>query len=115
MKAFDAFYYSFNPIVAPVVASSQPMAIAVRLFLCPLLGILQASSVIFNAFSFAPEVGIAVTGVFTSALLGLTYVAPTALGIRYLLRKGSVRRSVTSSLTKLSEGRRSRPPAGVSQ
>jgi len=89
MKAFNSFYYSFSPKVASIVASSQFVAAPVRLLLYPLIHILQASSTIFGALTSAPDVGVIVAGVFSSALLGIVYITPTALGIQYLLKKKS--------------------------
>lgn len=116
MKAFDALYYSFSPTVASAVASSQTMAATVRLLLYPLLSILWASSILFHTFGFALELGIAVAGVFSSALLGIIYVTPAALGIQYLLKKrNNAYRPVKASPTGLTKDKRDRPEAGVSQ
>jgi len=116
LKAFERFYYSFSPAVASAVALSQPMAAIVRLILYPLLSILRASSAAFHVFDFAPEVGTVVAGVFSSALLGVTYAAPSALGIQYLLkRRRWVNRSVSFSLIGLYREERNQPLAGVSQ
>jgi len=89
MKVFNSFYYSFSPKVASVVASSQLIAAPMRLLLHPLVGILQASSIIFSASDIVPEAGVVAAGVFSSALLGMVYITPTALGIQYLLKKKS--------------------------
>jgi len=89
MKVFNSFYYSFSPKVASIVASSQFVAAPVRLLLYPLIHILQTSSTIFGALTSAPDVGVIVAGVFSSALLGIVYITPTALGIQYLLKKKS--------------------------
>jgi len=89
MKAFNSFYYSFSPKVASIVASSQFVAAPVRLLLYPLIHILQTSSTIFGALTSAPDIGVIVAGVFSSALLGIVYITPTALGIQYLLKKKS--------------------------
>jgi len=86
MGIFNEFYYSFSPTIASVVSSSQAIAAPVRLLLYPLIGTLQASSAIFHALGFAPEMGMIVAGVFSSALLGIVFVMPPILGIRFLLR-----------------------------
>jgi streptogramin lyase len=87
MEVFNEFYYSFSPVVARTVASSQTIAAPVRVLLYPLIGILQASSTAFHAMDLAPEAGIVLAGVFASALIGIVYVTPLVLGIRYLLKK----------------------------
>jgi len=100
MKIFNSFYYSFSPKVASVIASSQLIAAPIRLLLYPLVSILQVSSIISNALAFAPEAGVIIAGVFSSALLGMVYITPTALGIQYLLKKKSnVKRLVAIPLT----------------
>lgn len=116
VKTFERFYYSFSPAVASVVASSQPIATIVRLVLYPLLSILQASSAIFCVIDFVPEIGTVVVGVFSSALLGVVYVTPSALGTRYFLkRRRRINRSVKSVLAGFCKNEHNQRLVGVSQ
>jgi len=102
MKAFEAFYYSFSPAIASTVASSQPIAALVRFLLYPLVGILQTSSMVFHAFSFAPEMGIILSGIFCCASLGIAYAALPVSAIQYSFRKNSAKRSLKASSTGVS-------------
>ena len=116
LKTFERFYYSFSPAVASAVASSQPMATIVRLILYPLLSILQASSAIFHLIDFVPEIGTVVVGVFSSALLGVVYATPSALGTQYFLkRRRGINRSVKSVLAGFCKNEHNQRLAGVSQ
>lgn len=95
MSIFNAFYYCFSPTIARSIASSWLARTTVRLLIYPLLSILQTGSATFDAFDSAPEVEAVVVGILCSGLLGIAYVAPIALGVRFLLR-GDRRRRPTS-------------------
>jgi streptogramin lyase len=104
MKVFNQFYYSFSPAIAPTVASTQAVATPVRVLLYPLVGILQVSSAIFNAAGFAPELGVILAGIFSSALLGAVYLTPVMFGIGYMRKRMKVDRLKTlSSLRRCPE------------
>jgi len=94
MKAFNAFYYSFSPTVATMVASAPVVTALVRILLYPLIWILQVSSMIFDTLAFAPELGMVTAGLFAGALLGVAYIAPSVVGAKCLIKKrrGDVRR-----------------------
>jgi len=87
MKAFNSFYYSFSPAVASVVASSQLVAAPVRLAIYPLVGVLQVSSAVSRAFAFAPEIGVIVAGLFSSAAIGFVYGTPFVAVLRFLRKR----------------------------
>ena len=87
MKAFNAFYYSFSPTVASMVASAPIATALVRVLLYPLISILQVSSTIFDALVFAPELGMVAAGLFAGALVGIVYLAPPVAGARCLIKR----------------------------
>jgi hypothetical protein len=87
MNIFNTFYYSFSPAVASVVASSQAIAAPVRVLLYPLIGVLQFSSAISRALSFAPEMGVIAAGLFSSAAIGLVYVTPLLAALRFFRKR----------------------------
>lgn len=87
MNVFNAFYYSFSPAVASVVSSSPAVKALVRALLYPLILVLRASSFMFDALAWLPELGIIVTGIVTSALISLVYVALPAMGITYITKR----------------------------
>jgi len=116
LKTFERFYYSFSPAVASAVASSQPMATIVRLVLYPLLSILRASSAVFRVIDLVPEIGTVVVGVFSSALLGVIYITPSALGTKYLLkRRKRINRSAKSVLAGFCGNEHNQRLVGVSE
>jgi len=87
MKTFNSFYYSFSPAVASVVASSQAVAAPVRVLLYPLIGALQYASMVSRLFKFAPEMGVIMAGLFSSAVIGLVYVTPLLVVLRFLKKR----------------------------
>jgi len=116
MKTFDRFYSTFSLAVVSVVASSQAIAAAVRLFLYPLQGIFWAMLAFFRAFGLAVEAGMIVARLVTSALFGITYLTPVALGAQYLFRrKDNLTRPIEVSSTGPDRGDRNRRLTGMSQ
>jgi len=79
MTAFNGFYYSFSPNVASIIADNSPLRDIMKVVLYPLMGILHVSSVAFSVFSFSPELGVVIAGLFASSLIGMTYFLPLAL------------------------------------
>jgi len=78
MRAFNAWYYSFSPYIADFISKNPALRSITKAVLYPLLGILHLTAAVYSAFSFAPELGMVVSGVLASALIGLVYFAPLA-------------------------------------
>ena len=78
MSAFNAWYYSFSPYLAELISKNPTLRSITKAVLYPLLGILHLTAVVYSAFSFAPELGMVVSGVLASALIGLVYFTPVA-------------------------------------
>ena len=76
MKAFNAFYYSFSPAVALMVAENHILSQIARMLLYPLVTILQLSSSIFHLLGFTSEIAVVASGVFASASIGISYMTP---------------------------------------
>lgn len=87
MDVFNSFYYSFSPSVASVVASSPALKGFVRALIYPLISVLGVSSILFNGLSYSPEIGMIIAGVLASALIGVVYITPPVVVIRYLTKK----------------------------
>jgi hypothetical protein len=79
IDVFNAWYYSFSPSVANVIANNDPLRAPVRVLLYPLLGVLGISALTYSTFSWAPEFAIVMAGVVASSLIGLVYLTPFAL------------------------------------
>lgn len=92
MKAFNMFYYSFSPAVASMILQSPVLAQFVRALVYPLIGSLEASSSIFRMLMFAPELGIVLAGIFGSVVLGIVYLTPAVIAIRFLSRRIRLKR-----------------------
>ena len=78
MKAFNAWYYSFSPSLAPELAKSETGKAVVRAWLKPLLAILESSSLVYAMLEAWPEAAIITAGVEASLLIGLAYLSPMA-------------------------------------
>jgi hypothetical protein len=86
IQAFNLWYYSFSPSVAEYERGQPWLQQTVRLFIMPLLSILQLSE---NGYSFIDgEPGALVSGGIASSLIGMVYFSPIALVA--LSRKRSV-------------------------
>jgi len=78
MRAFNAWYYSFSPYLAEFISKNPTLRSITKVVLYPLLGILHLTAAVYSALSFAPELGMVVSGALASALIGLVYFAPLA-------------------------------------
>jgi M6 family metalloprotease-like protein len=90
MDAFNLWYYSFSPQVADFIVAHEALRGPLRVALYPLLGILQFASATYPLFSSIPEVSITITGIITSALIGLVYLTPVGLLLARPLRKKKI-------------------------
>ena len=79
MAVFNTFYYSWSPTVAAQIWQSESLQSFGRVLISPLLGILHVSTVVNSVFSFSPELGILITGLVASSLIGLVYFFPVTL------------------------------------
>ena len=87
MRVFNAWYYSFSPPVAAVIASNEPLKAVMRPVLLPLLKILQLAVTVNSALSFNPELAIVLTGLVASSLIGIVYFTPVTLASLYLAKR----------------------------
>jgi hypothetical protein len=77
IQSFNLWYYSFSPSVAEYERGQPWLQHTVRLFITPLLAILQLSE---NGYSFIDgEPGALVSGAIASSLIGMVYFSPLAL------------------------------------
>ena len=79
MTVFNAWYYSFSPTVASVIASHELLRNIMKILLYPLIGILHLSAVTFSLLRFNAEFAIVVSGLVASSLIGITYFTPATL------------------------------------
>jgi len=88
MIGFNAFYYSFSPQVASLIATSPSLRQVMKVVLYPLIGILAISKDIFSPLSFNPELAVTISGIFAALGIGIVYFGPLLIGIRRLRRFG---------------------------
>ena len=79
MTIFNAWYYSFSPDVASVIAANETLRGFMRILLYPLIGILYIASSLKTLFSFNYELAIITSGLVASSLIGFVYLGPIAL------------------------------------
>jgi hypothetical protein len=89
MQVFNAFYYSFSPQVASYITTHSNLRPVMKIVLYPLIGVLYASSLLFNAISFDSELAVIVAGTIASLAIGAVYLAPFLTIARRLSRSGS--------------------------
>jgi len=87
MRVFNAWYYSFSPAVAKMIAANGWLRAVMRIILYPLIGILHLSAMTYGAVGFNPEVGVVAAGLVASTLLGIVYVTPAATAALWTLRR----------------------------
>lgn len=93
MILFNAWYYSWSPPVAAFISPNDYFKAAMRIFLQPLLNILQTAAAAFSLFTFNGELGIVVAGLVASTLIGIVYFMPiTTLILILATKRGSVPR-----------------------
>ncbi|MFC1486594.1 NosD domain-containing protein [Thermoproteota archaeon] len=83
MEAFNAFYYSWSPSVAPTISENIGLKDGMKVVLYPLMGILHLSSTSFSVFSIIPEMSIVIAGFVASSLIAVVYVVPWIFLLRF--------------------------------
>jgi len=91
MQVFNAWYYSFSPTIAEIIAANDWLRVVMRLALYPLIGILHVSAVVCRVLSFNSELGVVVAGLIASTLIGSIYFTPIALMIIKLLHRKNIK------------------------
>ena len=102
MTAFNTWYYSFSPTIAPIIASNDALRTFMKILLYPLINILHLSSAIYFLLSFSPEFAIVTAGLVASSLIGLVYFLPLPLIICLTKKVTIPKASIESSLLLLS-------------
>jgi len=85
MKAFDALYYSFSPVVAEAMAADPTTGSLVRTSISPLIKSLSLASRMFRLLPMNSELATLLTGIVASGLIGVIYVTPFA--VSWAIRK----------------------------
>jgi len=75
MAVFNAWYYSFSPVVAQLIQEHSTLKTAMRIMLYPLIGILRIGAEAFHLVPANMEVAAVVSGVVVSALIGVIYLS----------------------------------------
>jgi hypothetical protein len=87
MQVFNSWYYSFSPQIAARVAQSESTKAGLRAALYPLVGALMLSSYSYSLFAAYPEVGVVVSGLVASMLLGAVYLLPAVALLSWRVRR----------------------------
>ena len=89
MTAFNAWYYSFSPVVANFIDDHPSTKPPMRIILTPLMGILTLAKMSFTALTDHPDIAVIVTGLVASTLIGIIYAFPVLLVLLLVIRKVS--------------------------
>jgi len=87
MKAFNAFYYSFSPKVAELVAGNPTLQAIVRVLIYPLVASLRVTTSVYQLCPQVPELMVMVAGILASALVGVAYVSPIVILLKAFRRR----------------------------
>jgi hypothetical protein len=85
MTVFHAWYYSFSPNIASIIANNPMMQSVFKILLYPLIGILHLSAATYRLFNFNSEIAVVMAGFMASALIGVVYFSP--IGILAFFKK----------------------------
>jgi len=78
MAIFNQFYYSLSPSAAKSISENEILRAVMKILLYPLIGILHLAAMTYDAFPFSAELGVLVSGLVASSLIGLVYFSPIA-------------------------------------
>jgi len=93
IPVFNAWYYSFSPVVAKAIADYPLIQAIARILLYPLIGILHLSAATYSILSFNPELAVLVAGLVASSLIGAIYFSPFM--VLALLVQGKSKKTLT--------------------
>ncbi len=74
MIVFNAWYYSFSPYVATYLTTHAASRMIMKGVLYPMVAVLLLASDLFTAMSTYPELGVLLSGLFASCLVGAIYI-----------------------------------------
>jgi len=87
MTVFNQFYYSFSPSVALSISENEILRAVTKILLYPLIEILHLAAMTYDAFPFSAELGVLVSGLVASCLIGLVYLSPIAFCSWVILKR----------------------------
>ena len=87
IRVFNAWYYSFSPAVAGLIAGYSAVKTVMKGILYPLIGILHLSSMAYSTFSFSPELGVIMAGFVASSLIGAVYFTIPAAMLLMIIKR----------------------------
>jgi hypothetical protein len=87
MIAFNAWYYSFSPVVAHFINDHPVTKPPMQALLTPVLGILSLAKWSYSLVSFMPEAAVIVSGLVAGTLIGMVYAFPLLFVLLVVIRK----------------------------
>jgi len=87
MSAFNAWYYSFSPVVADFIDDHPLIKPPMRVILTPLLSILALAQMSFSSIPLNPATGVIVSGLVASTLIGMIYAFPILFVLLLVIRR----------------------------
>lgn len=100
MLAFNAWYYSFSPTIAQIIAQHSLARSTALAIISPLITILRVGAAAFDLTPGGLEAGAVVTGLLVSSLVGITFFSlPT---YAFLRRSSRIRRITRRTIPLMS-------------
>ena len=87
MTMFNAWYYSFSPGVATVIAANEALRSFMEVLLYPFIGILHLATTTHSLLSFNQELAVVMTGLVASLLIGAVYLSPFTVVPLIIMRR----------------------------
>ena len=89
VDGFNAFYYSWSPSLARIIAASEILRAAFRLLLLPLVAIVHVAALMFTTAGIitgSPDVASAVAFLYAACMTLVTYGAFPVLSVAQLIK-----------------------------
>lgn len=81
MAGFNAWYYSFSPYIADLIASSSVAQFVMRILLFPMITVLQVASMDYPISSLNSELRVITAGLMAGTLIGVVYLSLPLIAI----------------------------------
>ena len=98
MIAFNAWYYSFSPIVAQSITQHPMLQSTMRIVLYPLIAILSVGSAPFSLLPAHSELAAIISGLLITSLIGVAYLSLPLTALSWYNRK---QRSILNGVQRI--------------
>ncbi len=100
MRSFNAFYYSFSPVIANLISENPFFKNIVKHSLYPLIASLRIAVEVYGLLGFNCEVGVITAGLVASFMIGVSYILPVLFCLIGILIKFSALKITLKNRTR---------------